>query len=679
MEKYCPKCNTFYGETDSIYCTRDQTKLAIKNPLKAISDEISVIRNKIIWNVPVGEIAYRISEQEMDSLLNVSGIVVNEGVTAYIYINGCLAAEVHGGNYDFVSKEKLEHKLNARFGGMAEKLKDLWKVITRFWVGTSLNEQFNNEQEGFQKFTNIEDLVAYIKGDAICSVVLKLDREFPLVFEQSIQTSRCNGNIGIQVMAQITDFRQFIQFFFTGGSSKQNVSNIQIKSLLKHDIAKCLQYINIDNGNVSEEEKQKLLLHLQSQTAMSNIGISITCIKDCSVRSEDLERLRELDREIYLSEQELERLHKINIIKNRLSDYETQRQIEQARGELGIRRAMNEINRDQILDEDEFEKFKQTVFYARQIREAQSREELNTALEGIRRAQILREEETDLLLYEITEKKYRRETAFSLMQLGDTLKRNRVVQDAEQDSELSALNHQIGLERIKDIYRNEHFQMEVEQEREKLKLQHDADMAAIQTFGAYRDIKEKEAAAAYDRGLKTLTTILGHEEDILKTKATMSPDQLTAEQLAKLSPEAQIEYMRAQGSNKTLEVEKEKERILRETYQEMLNRTERLTLRGQESIERIAGASFYRERERADEFKSSLHRTEDRLDRQQEQVMRYTVGNPQAKIGDLSQQPTIPHPLGPTNFPQKIKCPKCGKENNLSEGAFCAYCRNSLT
>ena len=686
MEKYCPKCNANYGETDKNFCPQDRTRLVIKNPEETLSKEISVIKNKIIWNVPVGEIAYRISEAEMDSLLGVSGIVVNEGVTAYIYINGSLAAEIHGGNYDFVSKEELERKLNARFGGIAAKLRNVWKVITRFWVGTSLNEQINDEHESLKKLKSIEELTAFMQKDALCSVVLKLDREFPLIFEQSIKTSHYNAIVGLQIQAQITDYRQFIQYFFMGEGNKQNVSNVQIRDLFQRDIAESLRYINMGDGKVSEEEKQKLLLHLQNQTAMGNTGISITRIKDCRVYSEDLERLRGLDREIYLSEQELERLHKINIIKNRLNTQEIQQRIEQARSERDLANAMDEINRDKILAEEDFAKFKLTIIYARRLREAESQEELDAALEGIHRAQILRAEETDQLLYEIAERKYKRETIFSLMQLEDTIKRDKMVQDAQQEHELSSHNHQIGLERIKDIYRDERFLKEIEHEREKLKLQQEKTNIALDTLKKYNETKEEERNAAHRRTHETLNTIIAHEENKLKskheheenklkTKATMSAEQLTAEQLAQLSPEAQIEYMKALASKKEAETEREKAEATERMHQEELARIERENQRSREHTESIVGIISGVVREQTDKYKNDLHRQEDRLDRQQEQVIQNMGGSPRTNFG--SRQSTSPLTITPHS--NIVKCPKCGKENNLADGTFCGFCTSPLT
>ena len=105
MSKYCSNCNKTF-DNDKVFCTNCGNELVSTNENNTtpnLAEEISVIKNKVIWNVPRGEIAYRISEKEMDSLQNVAGIVVDEGITAHIYVDGKLAAELHGGSYDFIN------------------------------------------------------------------------------------------------------------------------------------------------------------------------------------------------------------------------------------------------------------------------------------------------------------------------------------------------------------------------------------------------------------------------------------------------------------------------------------------------------------------------------------------------------------------------------------------------
>lgn len=661
MIKYCPKCNTDYGDTDKNFCTADGTELLVRTPMEEMMEEISLVKNKIIWNIPKGEIAYRISEKEMESLENVSGIIVDEGVTAYIFIDGELVSEIHGGTYDFIDKEELQRKLNARFGGMADRLKGVWRLITRFWMGTTLEERIE-QSEDFRNAATMDELQSYISRNSVCSIVLKVDRTFPLVFEQEIHTSRYNGTVGMKLAAQITDFRQFIMTFMLGGQFG-SVSNSRVKDLFQDAVAECLRGESFTGGVITEEVRQRIRFRLQEQVRQMNTGISIVRIDDCGISSEDLDRLRELDREIYLSDEELDRLHRINVIKNRLSETETQQRIEQARGELGIRRALDEVNRDNMLAEEEMEIFHETLLNLRKLREARNQEELEEAIDGIQKTKLLRQDEMEMLVFEVTERKYKRETAFTLMQLQDTVERERISQQAAQENEVSAVKHQIGLERIKNIYLDEKFQLELQQKEKEYKLNYQIQRGNIQLLDELQQIEEKKNVANHARQMEILNNLNAHDENLLKIKAGMSAEQLTAEQLARLTPEAQEAYMNAEADRARAQAEKEKTELMKELRKDDLDRIERLASHAMDTTSNIV----YRERQRADEYKEDLHRTEDRLDRQQEQVMRYTVGNRKPIFTATS-----------VNSSSVVKCPICGKENDLSDGNFCGYCKASL-
>lgn len=679
MEKYCPKCNKYYGETDKNFCTIDGTDLVTKTPSQALSDEISVIKNKIVWNVPTGEVAYRVSEKEMDSLLNVTGIVVDESVTAYIYINGKLASEIHGGNYDFISKEELERKLNARFGGIADKLKNVWKVITRFWVGTSLNEQIQQNHGGIEKITNMDDLVTAVRQDAICSVVLKIDRDFPLVFEQNIQTSNYNGTVGLNISVKITDFSRFFQCFLLGGH-KKSVTNLHVRDALKHIVTESLVNESFVKGIVTEENKEHVRRKLQTRIEQANIGISFVQINDCCIDSEDLNRLMALDREIYLSDEEIDRLHRMNVIKNRLNNVEVQQQIEEARGQLNIVRILNAINRDKIATDEEMQAFVETIANARKLRIVQNQEDFNEAVAKIRKARILREEDINILVYEASTRQYKRETEFSLMQLRDSIERSRMEQSASQESESSAVAHQIGLERIKDAYKKERFQMEIEQRNKLYEQQFREQKGNIELLAGMQSIDEKKKMADHQRQMEVLKTLTGHDINVLTIKSTMTAEQLTAEQLAKLNPEAQKAYFESIAAKTQIQVEKEKADFMERIMDRTLERNERMARYAMDT----ASSSSEREKQRADEYKENLYRTQNRIDRQQEQTMRYTVGNPQAAHNVSNPVPAVPQasvvpPLLSRGISSNVvKCPECGKENDLSEGAFCAYCKAKL-
>lgn len=719
MEKYCPNCNRWYGVTDRIYCGSCGNNLENvlphqTNPTEVFSKEISVIKNKIVWNIPVGEIAYRISEKEMDTLLNARGIVVDEGVTAYIYLDGRLAAEIHGGTYDFVSNDELQRKLNARFGGLADKLKNVWKVITRFWIGTSAQERID-QRNNAANASSIDDVVASIRRDVSYSVILKVDKEFPLVFETDIHTSQYNCKIGVGIAARVTNFHQFIQQFFISGGH-HNVSNMDIRNILFGTVEDCLRSESFPDGQVTDDVKSRLLNRLQARMTELSLGIDIVRLTDCTINSEDLERLRALDREIYLSEAELNRLHKINIIKNRLNDEEAQQQIEVARGELGIYKVMNEINRDHLIAEDEMQAFVETLANTKRLRAAQNQEDFEAAVQGIRNAQILRETDIQLLVAESNEKLYKRSTEFSLMQLRDTFERNKMEQDAGYEMQQKDLQHQIGLARIKDAYQDERFLKQLEQENVRFKqsleqrrqthIQDvDEQMDNIKILGGMLDLEERKRQADHARQMEALKNLnshqlelegqkFAHEEAELTIKSRMTAEQLSTEQLSKLTPEAQAAYFHNHDKEAAAlaraEAEREKAEFIDRKSSEMTNLMADLAKQALNA----AGGNAANERQRAEDYKADLYREQDRYDRHQEQVTKYMLGgnkvtsnqpaNPTTPQIQQQQQPTPPL----VSVPQQqttgqivgrfVKCPKCGKDNNLDEGSFCAYCREPL-
>ena len=162
---------------------------------------------------------------------------------------------------------------------------------------------------------NVDEVVASIRRDAAYSVILKVDKEFPLVFETPVSTAQYNGTVGVGISLRIADFRQFIrQFFIAGG--RHSVTNIDVKDMLKATVDECLRSETFAGGQVSDDVRARLLLRLQAKMTEQNFGINVTRVNEITVNSQDLDRLRTLDREIYLSEEELDRLHKINIIKS---------------------------------------------------------------------------------------------------------------------------------------------------------------------------------------------------------------------------------------------------------------------------------------------------------------------------------------------------------------------------
>lgn len=731
MSKYCPNCNKTFND-DKVYCTNCGNELIASkdvenNVSEKLYEEISVIKNKVIWNVPPGEIAYRISEKELDSLKNIAGLVVDEGVTALVYVDGKLAAEIHGGSYDFISPEEIEKKLNARYGGAVGKFNSFCKFLSQIWFGKSVNEKFEKDFD-VDNIKSMDEFVATIKKDSVYSIILKVDKEFPLLFTQEISTEQFDGEVGLSLSAQITNFKQFIQYF-TLSELNKNVTNIQVKELFENFVAESVKQEEFVNGKVSDDNISRIFSRLRAKVENLNAGISVIRINDCTLDSEDLKRLRALNREIYLSGQEIERLHNMNIIKNRLANEENQQILEEARTELDIAKAMQEINRDKILNDDDMYAFISTITNTRKIRDARNQDELDQAIEEIGKARILRQTDIDLLILENNKKRYQASTAFALMQLNDSIERDKLDAKARQDTELSdvthrrnleqtGLTHSVGLARIKDAYTDERFLVELQQAKERFELEleqrkgdyeqrHQEELGNIDILGAQLDLEERISSAEHSRQMEKLREMqehqrqldserLSHEEKMLQTHSTMSSEQLAALQLSQLDADAQKAFVAGRHKDDIAQAQIRAEREKAEFMEKMFNRMQENSERNQDRMVDVAKYSMdaannnaFVERKRAEDYKEDLHREQNRYDRHQEQVTGYMLGKREDKknSNQTSQsqvQPSVvvvpPIPQSPTSTRplQLVVCPKCGKQNDLSEGNFCAYCREAL-
>ncbi len=750
MKKYCPSCNAVFEDSKS-FCTQCGTPLeefveksdenvSQAKPQPLLSEQLSIIKNKVIWNVPMGEIAFRISEKEMESMANVTGIVINEGVTAHIYIDGQLKAEIHGGTYDFIDPEELNERLNMRAGGMWSGIRNGWNKLVACILGARVREKVQGKCAiKIDKNTTMDDVIASLRDNSVCSIILKLDKEFPLGFETDISTEEYTGKAGLMVTAQITNFNQFIQYFSLTEHNK-SVTNNQLHDLFADAVGSCLRDESFSQGKMSGEDKERIQNRLQAKVFELNTGISVVRVIDCSIQSDDLDRLRDLNREIYLSNQEIDRLHNMNIVKNRLTSEENQQRIEEAQSERDIAKILMDIDKDRILNDDDMQTFLETIQNTKLLRQARNEDELEQAIAEIKKAKLLRQTDIDLLLAELNEKEYKVETAFSLLQLQDSIERNRIEQSAIHDTEKRELlhktdmdmgytKHQISVSQITDAYKDERFVKELEMSSklfmsnlEQRKLMSDQEIKEkldnVRVMDEQQRLVERMNEAEHQHQMERLKAInahdldkdsalYSHEEKMSSINVGKTKEQIEAEQLSKLSADAQAAYFSSRHNTEAAEAQARAERDKAEFMKEMYNQQRQDSAADKDRMERMAMKAFdvaagnsERERSRGDEYKENLYRTQGRFDRQQEQLINHAFrpaekpaatpqqpnDAPQQYNGQPvgSQQPQVQPPLQilpkdqAEEAKQLLECPNCGKKDIKPTDKCCGHCGYNL-
>ena len=431
----CQKCNAAL-KPGSKFCTSCGTP--VKNQIAPLAEvnppsnvkPLSVIKDRIFWNVQNGEVAHRFNEAEMMQYDSAKGIIINEGTTAYIRANGVHVAEIKGGAYDFVDPQKLDEALNQRQGGIAGGIRAGFRFLSNLVWGRRVKDsiQSNEASQSPNTPNTIASLIESMKKGQVFSVTLKLDKSFPLVFEiKDIETSILNATFGVHAYLKIDDFVKFSEYYLSDSDSA-SFERIQkeFEPIIKAAIQEIVHDHELKEGRLPENLLQKIKAKIESAAAEFMYGLKLEKIVEISSKSEDLARFRELSRELYLSEKELEYLVRTNEFRNRLTlthntqrldeattdtdfqraliDINNNRYIGEARQELDFDKQMQGITQERLLSEDEMEKFYMVLSREKRIREAKNEDEINAALIEIQKTGLLRDEDLENLKRSIRER-----------------------------------------------------------------------------------------------------------------------------------------------------------------------------------------------------------------------------------------------------------------------------------
>ena len=161
------------------------------NQYQAPSDHVEKVNgNKAMWSIHQSVIAQRISEKDFQNLSNLSGIVIQPGTSAVIYINGKEAAKLDSGEYIFADNEEVNRILDKTivnyqsFSGnnsIPGFIKSGWSKIVRFLTGHKVGEK---QEEINDSHRSVDEVVRHLynsSGDNI-SIYLKVNSPFPTFF-----------------------------------------------------------------------------------------------------------------------------------------------------------------------------------------------------------------------------------------------------------------------------------------------------------------------------------------------------------------------------------------------------------------------------------------------------------------------------------------------------------------
>ncbi len=471
----CPKCNAPL-KPGAKFCTKCGTKISMSeaNDKRGLAQDMESATERIYWNIQPGQVARVISEAEFESYSKVKGVIISEGTTAYIRANGRTIASISGGTYDFVNTpaSKPEEKET----GILQKG---WQFISNLFSSKKKEPQkeYNAEEELYLK--QQQNILENAKRGAAFSVVILLNKAFPLLIgakqgslddykefkPMQIQTRQLNIGVGLNAYFSIADHERFIAHYL---SDKQLLNTAlivdEICTTIRGILQDVLYDVELTETRIPKELHDKIKVALNEAAVDAFFGISVVRIVEISAANADLERFAALSRELYLSEKELDYLRRTNDFKNRLADTENSQRLHEARTNLELQQQLDQINKDNILREDELKKFEYLLANERVIREARSDDEREAALAEIARTGLVREEEMNALRDKLKTEQYKRGTALAMMQLRDSIEFERIRLEGEADKAVTIARKQIEVQMIQDDYQDARFYKELDKQ-----------------------------------------------------------------------------------------------------------------------------------------------------------------------------------------------------------------------
>ena len=649
--------------------------------------ELAAVKQKIFWNIQKGEVACRVNESEFVSYDSAQGLIVNDGTTAYIKANGKVLAEIHGGIYDFVDPDELERILESRRGGAAGALAGGGRFLINALLGRRVKDKFDKSGDP-ERQRSLDAVIESIKRHEAFSLTLKLDKSFSLVFgsgtaeemaefkPMTVRTKLLDLQMGLRAIFRISDFDRFAEYFLT---DERVATTLKIAGKLQPTIQNAVQAVMQDReveGTSIPADVVELITAKIVAAGDQFYGLTLERVAEVAASNEDLERLRSLSRELYLSEQELDFLRRTNDFRNRLATETNGQAIADARSDLQLYQGLQEVNKDRLLADDELDKFYTVLSREKRIRDAQSEDEVEAALSDIEKTGLLREEDVENLRIDIAERRYQRGQVIKLMQLKDEIEFDKVRTAGEGQIAVETMRQGLELQELTLAHRrreDEYSDDRRAKEREQMRADREAELelddaemnAQIERLRKVKEInrEDKKMDLDHEREMERL------KQEALDKKARMTAEQLMAVAAGEnLDSQAAVKFAESFSAGKNVEQVQQAAEARIADSQRHEDRMLEMMREMKEMATTMTGHIVQNKDEERDRYRERMERQEERVDKTQDSALEYATRNNQQAAP--KPQPQAPQSVGRV-------CPDCGTV--AAQGVrFCAHCGRDL-
>ncbi len=677
-------------------------------------DGIDVVRGRAIWNIQPGQIARRVTESEFNEIEGLKGVIIQEGCTAVVYVDGDLVGTLSGGAYTFPVKSDAEKKAEreAAENKVASEEQRQRKqetfmdrglfgtigiglgTVRRFFFGNKKGESEQKQKVRKEKVDKILKSKTQVK---LIRVYLVSDRVLTLTFGGqpsdagidfvpfNVPTKLVDVEIGVSLQMQITNINDFLcNYLADCDSVTSNAVQQMLMPAVQNLVCQMLRNLDYQQDGLPEPILNNLRNRIQQAINEQVFGIQCVRVMQITDRSADFDRFRAVERELFCAEKELGYLQRTGEFRNRLAAETNKQEIDKATNEEDLRYALQQINKDQLLHDDEMEQFILMLNAQKRLREAKSQEEEYEALLDIKKSRLVKDDEMAALEDALAQNKIQRDSVTEIMRIQHQqsvddarLKAQWALDDQKQDHdweredlqrrrdwgiedeqrerewmhEEQEYNRKFGRVQQLDEYewqkriRENDFEwqnQERQREAEWQQRQREHEMSRQDKFDdvdilaqhvrlsqqLMHGMQEDELKKLQEQN-RSAESIHQMDTNVELNYANMSAEQIRAAQLSHLDKDAQVAMANAyskDGENELLrkQAEAAEERAAKDKA-DLMGFAKEMAGMMKDTAMGISGAQMAEQRQRADEYRQDAQRQQDRMDHAMDQSLNYTT------------------------------------------------------